>query len=101
MVDNTNSRHLELYTVLGEYDNAGFPLSYCLLSTVAATEIGKRTKALTAWGTALREKYGIIPQIVHVDKDMAEIGSVARHGHKRRFSCVGGIYVRLSGHVFN
>ena len=75
IVDNTNSKHLELYTVLGEYDNAGFPLSYCLLSTVAATEIGKRTKALTAWGTVLREKYGVIPQFVHVDKDMAEIGS--------------------------
>ncbi|KAJ7217434.1 hypothetical protein C8J57DRAFT_1598609, partial [Mycena rebaudengoi] len=28
---NTNSKHLELYSVLGEYDNAGFPLSYCLL----------------------------------------------------------------------
>ena len=28
--DNTNSRHLELYTILGEYDNAGFPLSYCV-----------------------------------------------------------------------
>ena len=24
--DNTNSRHLELYTILGEYDNAGFLL---------------------------------------------------------------------------
>lgn len=75
IADNTNSKHLELYTVLGEYDNTGFPLSYCLLSTVAATEIGKRTKALTAWVTVLRDKYGVIPQFVHVDKDMAEIGS--------------------------
>jgi hypothetical protein len=75
IVDNTNSKHLELYTVLREYDNAGFPLPYCLLSTVAATEIGKRTKALTAWGTVLHEKYRVIPQFVHVDKDMAEIGS--------------------------
>jgi hypothetical protein len=23
-IDNTNSCHLELYTILGEYDNAGF-----------------------------------------------------------------------------
>ena len=28
--DNTNSCHLELYTVLGKYNNVGFPLSYCL-----------------------------------------------------------------------
>jgi hypothetical protein len=75
IVDNTNSKHLELYTILGEYDNAGFPLSYCLLSTVAATEIGKRTKALTAWGTVLCDMYRVILQFVHVDKDMAKIGS--------------------------
>lgn len=75
IIDNTNSKHLELYTVLGEYDNTEFPLSYCLLSTVAATEISKRTKALTAWVTTLCNKYGVIPQFVHVDKDMAEIRS--------------------------
>ncbi|KAG2153487.1 uncharacterized protein EDB93DRAFT_1248751 [Suillus bovinus] len=43
---NTNAKHLELYSVLGEFDNAGFPLSYCLLSTATAIEIGKRTTAL-------------------------------------------------------
>ena len=75
IVDNTNLKHLELYTILREYDNASFPLSYCLLSTMATTELGKRTKALTAWGTALREKYRVIPQFVHIDKDMAEIVS--------------------------
>ena len=31
IIDNTNSKHLELYTILGEYNNASFPLSYCLL----------------------------------------------------------------------
>lgn len=74
-IDNTNAKHLELYTVLGEYDNAGFPLSYCLLSTATATDEGKRMKALEAWTSALRDKYGVVPQFVHVDKDMAEIGS--------------------------
>ncbi|KAF8226475.1 hypothetical protein L208DRAFT_1301494, partial [Tricholoma matsutake] len=34
-----------------------------------------RTKALTTWGTVLRDKYRVIPQFVHVDKDMAKIGS--------------------------
>jgi len=58
---------------MGEYDNAGFPLSYCLLSTATAIEIGKRTKALTAWATCLRDKYGVSPVFAHVDKDMAEI----------------------------
>ncbi|KAG0693922.1 hypothetical protein DFH29DRAFT_815867 [Suillus ampliporus] len=43
---NTNAKHLELYSVLGEFDNAGFPLSYCLLLTATAIEIGKRTTAL-------------------------------------------------------
>ena len=73
-IDNTNSKHLELYSILGEYDNAGFPLSYCLLSTANAVEIGKRTRALQAWAQALRDKYGMILVFVHVDKDMAEIG---------------------------
>ncbi|KAJ7456296.1 hypothetical protein B0H11DRAFT_2160964 [Mycena galericulata] len=54
---NTNSKHLELYTVLGEHDNAGFPLSY-------------------SWAEQLRDKYGVIPHFVHVDKDMAEIGMI-------------------------
>jgi len=65
---------LELYSIMGEYDNAGFPLSYCLLSTASAIEIGKRTKALTAWANRLRDDYGIMPIFAHVDKDMAEIG---------------------------
>ncbi|KAF7426653.1 hypothetical protein PC9H_009022 [Pleurotus ostreatus] len=69
----TNSRHLELYSVLAEFDNAGFLLSYCLLSTASAIEIGKRTRALTRWTTMLRDRYCLNPEFVHVDKDMAEI----------------------------
>ncbi|KAI5989692.1 hypothetical protein EDD15DRAFT_2171139, partial [Pisolithus albus] len=38
-IDNTNARNLKLYSMLGEYDNAGFPLSYCLLSTATSIEI--------------------------------------------------------------
>ena len=51
--DNTNSSNLELYSVLAEHDNAGFPLSYCLLSTATALDVGKRKKALVAWAECL------------------------------------------------
>jgi hypothetical protein len=75
-LDGTNSKHLELYTVLAEHDNARFPLSYCLLSTADSIDIGKRKAALEAWAQVLRDKYGVIPVFVHVDKDMAEIGMI-------------------------
>jgi hypothetical protein len=39
-----------------EYDNAGFPLSYCLLSTAMALHVHKRWKALNAWAKCLWEK---------------------------------------------
>ena len=71
-----NSRHLELYSVMAEHDNTGFPLSYCLLSTVTTIDLGKQTKALTAWAKCLKDKYGVNPKFVHVDKDMVEIGMV-------------------------
>jgi hypothetical protein len=58
---------------MSEYDNAGFPLSYCLLSTTSAISQGKRTKALTSWAKCLRKAYNIKPTFAHVDKDMAEI----------------------------
>ncbi|KAN0140684.1 hypothetical protein V8E53_001511 [Lactarius tabidus] len=80
---NTNSRHLELYTILGEYDNAGFPLSYCLLTTATSIEDRKRTKALEAWAAVLCHEYNIVPRFVHTDKDMAEIGATDV-GQRRR-----------------
>ena len=46
--DNTNSSNLELYSTMGEYDNAGFPLTYCLLLTAEALKIGKQKKTLNA-----------------------------------------------------
>jgi hypothetical protein len=55
-------------------DGAGYPVSYCLLSTADSLEIGKRTKALTAWAVHLRDTFGIHPDLVHLDKDMALIG---------------------------
>jgi hypothetical protein len=73
--DNTNSRNLELYSILGEYDNAGFLLSYCLLSTATAIEVRKQRKALALWAERVRDQYGIYPVFTHVDKDMAEITS--------------------------
>jgi len=36
--------------------------------------VHKRRKALHAWASCLREKYGITPRFAHTDKDMAEIG---------------------------
>jgi len=76
--NNTNSKHLELYTILGEYDNTGFPLSYCLLTTATTLENGARTRALEAWATNLHDNYSVNPRFVHTDKDMAEIGA-SRH----------------------
>ncbi|KAJ7661459.1 hypothetical protein DFH06DRAFT_1268903 [Mycena polygramma] len=59
-----------------QHDNAGFPLSYCLLSTADSIDIGKRKAALEAWAQVLRDEYGVNPVFVHVDKDMAEIGMI-------------------------
>ncbi|KAJ6611363.1 hypothetical protein B0H10DRAFT_2224139 [Mycena sp. CBHHK59/15] len=72
--DNTNSKHLELYSIMGEQEGAGFPLSYLLLSAAFSIDQGKRTKALTAWAKCVRDTYSIIAKFTHVDKDMAEIG---------------------------
>jgi len=60
---------------MGEYDNAGFPMTYCLLSTATAIDIGKRKKAIAAWSRCLRDKYGVNPVFIHSDKDMGEIGA--------------------------
>ncbi|KAJ6609912.1 hypothetical protein B0H10DRAFT_2225449 [Mycena sp. CBHHK59/15] len=46
---NTNSKHLELYIIMGEQDGAGFPMSYLLLSTATSIDQGKGTQALMAW----------------------------------------------------
>ncbi len=59
---------------MGELDNAGFPLSYCLLSTATAIDQGKRTKALVAWAQCVHDKYSLNPVFIDTDKDMAEIG---------------------------
>src|SRR5882724_3238254 len=75
-VDSTNSKNLELYSVMAEHDNAGFPLSYCLLSTAMALHIHKRWNALNAWAKHLCEKYGVIPKFAHTDKDRVEISMI-------------------------
>lgn len=72
--DSTNSKNLELYNIMAEHDIAGFPLTYCLLLTATALHVQKRQKALHAWASCLREKYGITPRFMHTDKDMVEIG---------------------------
>ena len=73
-VDNTNSKHLKLYSIMAEHDNAGFPLSYCLLSTASAIDQGKRLEALAAWGRCLQDQYCVKPVFMHVDKDVAKNG---------------------------
>src|ERR1700754_557818 len=73
-IDGTNDKHLELYSIIAEHDNTGFPLSYCLLSTATSLELKKRTKALISWASKLWEVYGLNPSFIHIDKDMAEIG---------------------------
>lgn len=75
-MDATCEEYLELYSIMGEYDNAGFPMTYCLLSTATAIDIGKRKKAIAAWLRCLRDKYGVTPVFIHSDKDMGEIGTV-------------------------
>ncbi|EIN06505.1 hypothetical protein PUNSTDRAFT_90128 [Punctularia strigosozonata HHB-11173 SS5] len=70
---NTNAKDLELYSVLGEVDGAGFPMAYCLLSTATAISNGKRKRALSEFLRALRDRYSVNPQFVHTDKDIAEI----------------------------
>ena len=60
---------------MGEHDNAGFPLTYCLLSTATSIDLGKRKKALAAWSKCVRDKYSVYPIFIHTDKDMGEIGS--------------------------
>lgn len=74
LIDNTNSKNLDLYSIMAEHDRSGFLLSYCLLSTATSVEIGKHTKALLAWAQCLCDAYGVIPVFTHVDKDMGEIG---------------------------
>ena len=85
-IDNTNSKHLELYSIMAEYDNAGFPMTYCLLSTAAAIEDQKRTKSLAAWALCVKEHYGVEATFVHVDKDMAEIAMAKKIWPKAKIS---------------
>lgn len=48
-IDNTNSKDLELYSIMAEHDNAGFPMTYCLLLTATAIDLGKWKLAIAAW----------------------------------------------------
>jgi hypothetical protein len=68
-----NATDLELYAVMGEHDNVGIPLAYCLFSTATSITPGKRKIALTSFFGSLRDKYNVHPRFVHTDKDIAEI----------------------------
>ncbi|KAJ3535176.1 hypothetical protein NMY22_g6606 [Coprinellus aureogranulatus] len=73
---NTNSKHMELYSIMGEYDNAGYPLCYCLLTTATAIDQDKRKKSLNVFISACAQKYNLSPTFCHVDKDMGEIAAL-------------------------
>uniref|UniRef100_A0A0W0GCB2 MULE transposase domain-containing protein n=1 Tax=Moniliophthora roreri TaxID=221103 RepID=A0A0W0GCB2_MONRR len=75
---NTNTMHLELYCVMAELDGAGFPLSYCLLSTTEAMAAGKKVDALERWTIHLHDKYYVNPEFINLDKDLGEIGMTQR-----------------------
>jgi hypothetical protein len=74
--DSTNSGDLELYGLLGEVDGFGVPLAYCLLTTASSIALMKRRDSLAAFFAAMRDRYGLDPDIVLTDKDFAEIGAV-------------------------
>jgi hypothetical protein len=61
--------------VIGEVDGFGVPLAYCLLSTASSIAKEKQTRALTAFLSAIRNKYDLHPEVVHTDKDMAEVNA--------------------------
>jgi hypothetical protein len=62
---------------MGEFDNAGFPITYCLLSTANSIHIAKRASALSIWLREVRSRYQLENiKFVHCDKDMTEIKAV-------------------------
>jgi hypothetical protein len=71
----TNSSGLECYAFMTEYDGAGLPLVYFLLSTATSTTIGKRRDAIAGLAAVLWDKYDIHPRFFHTDKDMAQISA--------------------------
>ena len=81
-IDNTNSRHLELYSVIGEYDNVGFPLSYCLLTTASSVDDGKRTRGrIPAAPTTFNAKPGQRIRIRFINSGSDTSFRVALAGH--------------------
>ena len=60
--------------MMAEHDGAGYPITYCLLSTATSIEIRKRTKALNKWASRLCDMSNINPDFCHLDKVMGEIG---------------------------
>ncbi|KAF7305187.1 SWIM-type domain-containing protein [Mycena kentingensis (nom. inval.)] len=73
---STNAKDLKLYALMGEFDNAGFPLAYCLLSTTSSISRAKHIKLLTAFAACVRKRYDLLPEFVHVDKDLGEINAL-------------------------
>jgi hypothetical protein len=79
-------RKERIISIMGEYDNAGFPLTYCFLSTATAIDAGKRKKAIAAWSRYLRDKYSVNPVFIHSEKDIGAAQDV-----RQRLTFVGDI----------
>jgi hypothetical protein len=77
IIDNTNESKLELYSIIAEVDNAGYPLGYCFLSTASSITPSKRACALVSFLDLVKKTYQIEPQFTHVDKDFAEIKALS------------------------
>lgn len=60
---------------MGEFDGAGLPLAYMLLSTEGATQEISKTAAIKDLLSFLKERR-INPRFVHIDKDMSEINAI-------------------------
>ncbi|KIJ51982.1 hypothetical protein M422DRAFT_243557 [Sphaerobolus stellatus SS14] len=72
---NTNAKDLELYCCMGEYDNVGFPLAYCLLTMMSSITPGKCKITLTSFREAIKNSCKVNPCFMHTDKDIAKIKS--------------------------
>jgi hypothetical protein len=60
---------------MGEIEGFGVPLAYCLLDTAQSIAAHKRRRALASFLAAMHDRYNLNPDIVHTDKDFAEIGA--------------------------
>jgi hypothetical protein len=65
-----------------------------LLSTASSIAKDKQMQALSAFFGAVQDKYGLQPEVIHTDKDMAEVNAAhlvwpkAKHQHQESSKAV-------------